>query len=276
MKYFELNFTTITLDQSDILIAYLSEIGFDSFSQEDSLLKAYIPQSLFEESKVNDIISEIPEFKNIQFVKKEMEDINWNAEWEKNFNPVYISDKCIIRAPFHNKPSNILYDIIIEPKMSFGTGHHETTYQMLEYILEIDFTGKIVLDMGCGSGILSMLAALKNAYHVIAIDNDEWAYTNSLENIEKNSIKNIDVILGDVSSIPKKSFDIILANINRNILLQDMKHYVNVLNEKGLLILSGFYKSDMDIINNEAIKYDLTFTSFTEKNNWVITAYKKK
>ena len=204
----------------------------------------------------------------INFTFNEIEQTNWNEEWEKNFNPIVVDDVCSVRAPFHEKP-NTEYDIIIEPKMSFGTGHHETTHMMIQHILKNDFTNKSVLDMGCGTGVLAILAEIKGAKPIDAVDYDNWCYLNSLENVERNNCKNITVIEGDASVLKGKKYDIIIANINRNILLNDMETYVSCLNKGGLLFLSGFYNDDIPVIQEECEKHMLKFEEKLERNHWV-------
>ena len=213
------------------------------------------------------------EFK-ITYSKKEIEQVNWNAAWEKNFHPIEVDQKCVVRAPFHSK-ANVDYEIVIEPKMSFGTGHHETTYMMLQYMLETDFQGKTVLDMGCGTAVLAILAEFRGASKIDAIDIDSWCYKNSLENIERNNCKNIKTFLGDVSLLENKKYQIIIANINRNILLKDMESYCFSLENEGQLFLSGFYNEDLNLIIATCTKFNLTFVDKIERNNWVAAKFKK-
>ena len=204
----------------------------------------------------------------ISYTFENIEPTNWNEEWEKNFNPIIVDDVCSVRAPFHEKP-NTQYDIIIEPKMSFGTGHHETTHMMIQHILKNDFEDKSVLDMGCGTGVLAILAEMKGAKNIDAVDYDNWCYLNSLENVERNNCKNITVIEGDASILKSKKYDIIIANINRNILLNDMKTYVSCLNKNGILFLSGFYNEDILVIKEECERQMLKFEEKLERNNWI-------
>jgi ribosomal protein L11 methyltransferase len=202
----------------------------------------------------------------------EIEQENWNATWEQNFNPILVGGVCAVRAPFHEK-TEVAYDIVIEPKMSFGTGHHETTHMMLQHILDHDFWGKAVLDMGSGTGVLAILAEKKGAKAVDAVDFDNWCYLNALENVERNNCKNIRVYEGDAALLKGKKYDIILANINRNILLEDLPHYVKCLNTNGLLFLSGFYKEDIIAISAKCGELGLKFEKNLEKNNWVAVKY---
>ena len=252
---------------SEILIAELGYAGFESFMETEDGVIAYIQKEEWDEDILNDIqILNSDEFE-ITYTFEDIEQTNWNAEWEKNFNPIVVDDICAVRAPFHDK-FDTQYDIIIEPKMSFGTGHHETTHMMIQHILTNDFTNKSVLDMGCGTAVLAILAELKGAKPIDAVDYDNWCYLNSLENVERNNCKHITVIEGDASVLHKK-YDIIIANINRNILLNDMKTYVSCLNKKGSLFLSGFYSNDIHLIQAECEKYMLKFEEKLERNNWV-------
>ncbi|MCF7568501.1 50S ribosomal protein L11 methyltransferase [Sabulilitoribacter arenilitoris] len=252
----------------EILIAELGYAGFESFVENEDGVTAYIQKSEWNKGVLDDIhILNSDEFE-ITYTFEDIEQTNWNAEWEKNFNPIIVDDLCSVRAPFHDKPDT-KYDIIIEPKMSFGTGHHETTYMMIQHILKNNFTNKSVLDMGCGTGVLAILAEIKGAKPIEAIDYDNWCYLNSLENVERNKSKHITVLEGDASLLINKSYDIIIANINRNILLQDMKTYASCLNENGMLFLSGFYYEDIPIIRAECEKHLLKFEEKLERNNWV-------
>lgn len=252
----------------DILIAELGYAGFESFVETDEGVTAYIQKEEWHEAILDDIqILKSDEFK-ISYTFEEIEQTNWNAEWEKNFNPIIVDNVCSVRAPFHEKPDT-QYDIIIEPKMSFGTGHHETTHMMIQHILNNDFKDKSVLDMGCGTGVLAILAELKGAKPIDAVDYDNWCYLNSLENVARNDCEHITVIEGDASVLSNKSYDIIIANINRNILLQDMATYVSCLNPNGMLLLSGFYSEDIPVIQAECETHLLKFEEKLERNNWV-------
>lgn len=252
----------------EILIAELGYAGFESFVENEDGVTAYIQKDDWYEAILKDIqILNSNEFE-ITFTFEDIEQTNWNEEWEKNFNPIVVDDICAVRAPFHNK-FETQYDIIIEPKMSFGTGHHETTHMMILHILKNDFNNKSVLDMGCGTGVLAILTEMKGAKPIDAVDYDNWCYLNSMENVERNNCEHITVIEGDANVLPGKTYDIIIANINRNILLQDMPIYVSCLNKNGTLFLSGFYNDDVEIIQAACEKHMLKFQEKLEKNNWV-------
>ena len=253
---------------TEILIAELGFAGFESFVETDNGVTAYIQKEDWHDTILEDIqILNSEEF-TIEFTFEEVEQTNWNEEWEKNFKPIVVDDTCAVRAPFHDK-FNVEYDIVIEPKMSFGTGHHETTHMMIQHILQDDFTNKSVLDMGCGTGVLAILTELKGANPIDAIDIDNWCYINSLENVERNNCKHISVLEGDASLLIGIQYDVIIANINRNILLNDMEIYTKALNNNGTLYLSGFYKEDIPIIEEECNKNNLRLVKKLERNNWV-------
>ena len=253
---------------SEILIAELGEKAFESFIETETGIAAFVQKDLWSENILEDIqILENPEFK-IDYTFEEIEQVNWNEEWEKNFEPIDVDGKCHVRAPFHEK-TNAEYDIVIEPKMSFGTGHHETTHMMIQHLLETDLVGKKTLDMGCGTAILAILAEMKGAQPIDAIDIDNWCYLNSIENAERNNCKHISVYEGDASLLEGKKYDIIIANINRNILLNDMQQYVACLNENGILFLSGFYTEDIPVISESCTSKGLTYVKQFERNNWV-------
>lgn len=257
---------------SEILIAELGETPFESFIETENGLSAYIQKQYWNENILNDIqILESPEFK-IEYTFEEIEQVNWNEEWEKNFEPIDVDDTCRVRAPFHEKTA-AKYDIVIEPKMSFGTGHHETTFMMIQHLLETDVENKKTLDMGCGTAILAILAEMKGAQPIDAIDIDNWCYLNSVENAERNNCSHITVYEGDAALLEGKKYDVIIANINRNILLNDMQQYVDCLNKDGLLLLSGFYEEDITAIDASCTEKGLTFAKKFSRNNWVSLKY---
>ena len=257
---------------TEILIAELGYAGFESFVENESGVTAYIQKDDWNAFILDDIhILSSNEFK-ITYDFNEIEQTNWNAEWEKNFNPIVVDDLVTVRAPFHDQP-NTKYDLIIEPKMSFGTGHHETTHMMIQHILKNDFKNKSVLDMGCGTGVLAILAEKVGATQLDAIDIDNWCYLNSLENVERNHCKSISVYEGDVKLLEGKNYDVIIANINRNILLSDIPKYAECLNKKGTLFLSGFYDGDLDQIANKCSDYGLVLEDQIVKNSWMAVKF---
>jgi ribosomal protein L11 methyltransferase len=279
MDYFEYEILIQLFSEkkAEIIIAKLAEIGFESFEEADFCVKAYIPQNLFNEKNIAETLDNIKfEKTEISYSHKLIKAQNWNAVWESNFEPIYIEYKIFVRAPFHKPKGKFKHEIIIEPKMSFGTGHHETTSLMMEQMLNLDFRGKSILDMGCGTGILAILAAQLGAKNITAIDFDEWAYKNSIENFERNNCRLIKVIHGDATNIPDKKFDIILANINRNVLINDIKIYTEFLNPSGQLLISGFYNSDIPLIKDEANKQKLILISEKFKNNWAVCKFFKQ
>ncbi len=272
-SYFEYKFIVNPKEPAtEILIAELANAGFESFVENDNGLLAYIQQKDWNDHIIDNIqILRSTEF-DISYQKNAIRQTNWNKEWESNFEPIQVDEIVSIRAPFHKDP-NLKYDIVIEPKMSFGTGHHETTHMMIQHLIELNLENKKVLDMGCGTGILAIFSELKGAREIDAIDIDEWCYENSIENCNRNECKKINVHQGDATLLVDKKYDIIIANINRNILLMDIRTYAKCLNEKGILLLSGFYEEDIPIIDAEANKYKLKLEKIIERNNWVALKY---
>lgn len=257
---------------SEILIAELGEKPFESFIETENGVVAYIQKEFSSETILDDIhILSSPEF-TISYTIEEIDQVNWNEEWEKNFDPIDVDGQCHVRAPFHEK-TNAPFDIVIEPKMSFGTGHHETTHMMIQHLLAMDVANLKTLDMGCGTAILAILAEMKGAQPIDAIDIDNWCYLNSIENAQRNNCHHITVYEGDASLLVGKTYDLIIANINRNILLNDMQHYVACLNPNGILLLSGFYQEDIPAINECCLNNGLTFIKKLERNNWVSLKY---
>ncbi len=277
MEYIELNcIVSPIVPGNEILIAELAEIDYESFEENENGLKAYIQAPLFlEENLKNLYFNKIADF-TFEYNFKIIEDINWNAKWEENYPPVVFDKKVAIRAPFHSKFKDVEYDIVIEPKMSFGTAHHATTAQMIRYITEIDMKDLKILDMGSGTAVLAILASMRGANSIDAIDNDEWAYNNALENVKRNNISNINVELGDASLLKGRKYDLVIANINRNILINDINSYAKCLSSGNLLLLSGFYENDIPLLSEEAEKYNLIYQSHTIDRDWVAGIWRMK
>lgn len=259
---------------TEMLIAELGYAGFESFVENENGVIAYIQK----EECADDILENIFVLKSgefdIQYTKEEIEQVNWNSEWEKNFTPIQVDDKVSIRAPFHENPS-LAYDIIIEPKMSFGTGHHETTHMMVQHLLDLDLVGKKTLDMGCGTGILAIFAEMKGAQPIDAIDIDNWCYLNTVENVERNNCSQITSYEGEASLLKGKNYDVIIANINRNILLNDIAVYGECLNIGGTLLLSGFYAEDIPLLDEKATALGMKLQKTLDRNKWVSLRYSK-
>lgn len=257
---------------TEILIAELGEKPFESFIETEEGFSAYIQKELWTENVLEDVyLLTSPEF-TVSYTFEEIEQVNWNEEWEKNFEPIDVDGKCHVRAPFHPKTA-AEFDIVIEPKMSFGTGHHETTHMMIQHLLDMEVSGMKTLDMGCGTAILAILAEMKGAQPIDAIDIDNWCYLNSIENAERNNCSQITVYEGDAALLKGKKYDLIIANINRNILLNDMQQYVDCMNPNGVLLLSGFYNEDIPFIDASCTEKGLTFVKKLERNNWVSLKY---
>lgn len=282
MNYIEVTFNITPYAEAvaDALIAELSQIGYDGFSYTDQGFIAYIPVQDYQAEAIGQL--EVYRFfaqeHRIETTVQEIEDQDWNKVWEENFTPIVVDNRILVRAGFHETIPGIEYEILIEPKMSFGTGHHATTALMLRTILEHkdQIRGKRVLDMGCGTGILSIMAAKVGAHDITGIDIDSWAYNNAMENIRDNHTDNITIKIGDAALLAQEqTFDIILANINRNILLNDMPHYTAKLSSDGLLIMSGFYLQDLPLIREKAESLGLVFKEYREEQKWVAASFHK-
>ncbi len=259
---------------SEILVAELGELPFESFIESENGVVAYIQMQFWTANILDEVqILKSPEF-TISYTIEEIEQVNWNEEWEKNFEPIDVDGNCHVRAPFHPK-TNAEFDIVIEPKMSFGTGHHETTHMMIQHLLAMNVTNLKTLDMGCGTAILAILAELKGAQPIDAVDIDNWCYLNSIENAERNNCKHITVYEGDATLLKNKKYDLIIANINRNILLNDMQTYATSLNPKGTILFSGFYEEDIVFIDGACVANGLVFDKKLKRNNWVSLKYVK-
>ena len=272
----------LTLGQAepwkDVFTSLLADAGCDSFMDGDSenILLAYIKEELYDEDTIGQLLQNHGFDTEVKYDISRIEEQDWNAVWEASYEPVTIAGRCHIRAPFHEPHPEAEYEIIIEPKMSFGTAHHETTSLMIQYMLEEDFAGKSVLDMGSGTGVLAILAHKQGAKPVVAIDNDPWAYENNIENNERNGIPDITVKLGDANAIGEQVFDIIIANINRNILLNDMHLYAKSMHAGSIIFFSGFYQgNDLNIIKEKAASLGLEFVSNKVKNEWTAAKFCK-
>ncbi len=273
MEYLEVK---ITCEESfrDIIIAELDAAGFDSFWETGEGVNAYISRQEYDEELLRAVLQKYSAMTNIEFATEDLKEKNWNEEWEKNYDPIMVEDQVFVGASFHQPNQELPYQILINPRMSFGTGHHETTYLMLAHQLEIDQQDKKVLDIGCGTGILAIMAAMKGASYVLAVDNNEWAVNNCRDNIEQNNV-NVELLEGTIEVVPSQKFDIILANINRNVLLSESLKYIDYLQDDGLLILSGFYKHDLTDIARNLQEKNFQIEAQKEKNNWVAVKFKK-
>ena len=279
MKYFEVTFTTSPCNEivNDVVSALAGEIGFESFVEWDHGIQAYIQQQLFDEKALEDMVENFPlSDTSITYTVKEAEDKDWNEEWEKNFfQPIVIGDRCCIHSTFHKDTPKTEYEILINPQMAFGTGHHETTSSIICELLDADLKDKSVLDMGCGTSILAILASMRGANPITAIDIDDWCVNNSRDNIALNGINNITVELGDADLLKGRSpFDVIIANINRNILLADMDKYAACMHSGSELYMSGFYIEDIPFIREKAESLSMTFVHHREKNNWAAVKFR--
>lgn len=280
MKYLEVTFTVTPTSETanDIIAALAAELGFESFVESPQGTIGYLPAHLFDEQALTDALTDFPmPDTHITFTSCEMEDKNWNEEWEKNFfEPIVVDSRCVIHSTFHKDYPKADFDIIINPQMAFGTGHHQTTRLIISYLLDIDLQDKTVLDMGCGTSILAILASMRGAKALTAIDIDEWCVNNSIDNFALNHIDNIKVFQGDASSLAAEGpFDIIIANINRNILLADMQYYVARMNEGAEIYFSGFYESDLPLIQAEAERLGLRYLSHRVEKEWTAAQFVK-
>lgn len=277
MKYTEVKFRLEpSLPAREVLLAELAESGFESFTESDDGLSAYIASEFFSPELLENLMAAAIPDQKISFTIQQIEEQNWNAVWESGFDPIVVDDVCCVRAPFHPDSGKYAYDIIIEPKMSFGTGHHDTTHLIISKMLKLNIQDKKILDMGCGTGVLAILASKLGAAGGDAIDIDQWAFENTIENFERNACKNINVYLGGAEVIPSNTqYDLILANINRNILTRDMQFYADALKPTGIILFSGFYESDFNEIDQYAKKAGLNFKSKSSKNEWCMLEYVK-
>ena len=280
MNYTEIAFTCQAIQdwQQDLLISDLADIGFDTFEETDAGFNAFIPEPNFNLATLETLLSQLPVEVSLSYDVKNVAHQNWNKLWEENFQPLIVADTCYVRATFHeSKAEQFLLEIVIDPKMAFGTGHHQTTSLMMELLLEEEVNGKKVLDMGCGTGILGILALKLGAESVVAIDNDPVCTDSAIENAKLNNVGSFIVTCGDSTSIPEVNFDLLIANINRNILLDQLLHYSKVLSQKGVLFLSGFYDGeDLAILTEKAKSLGLKYSSHKSRDNWVAARFIRK
>jgi ribosomal protein L11 methyltransferase len=277
MNYTQISFklNPDTTENREILVAMLSDLAFESFDESEEQVMGYIPGESVDLEEIDSITSLLPF--SIATENELIPDKNWNEVWEKNyFKPLLIGNRCLVRAPFHTEFEPAEFELVIEPKMAFGTGNHETTTLVAEQILNMDLTGKTVLDMGCGTGILGMLASLKGAKSVTAIDIDTWSFESTVENARLNNILNLEAKLGDANLLGSETFEIIFANIHKNVIVNDLPVYESVLQSGGNLYLSGFYTHDMPDVKAKAESLGLVETGFQEKNNWVVYSFEKR
>jgi ribosomal protein L11 methyltransferase len=278
MQYIQVTFTFEKIEsyQQDLIINDLAEIGYNTFEDTDKGFAAFIDFQEYSQANLADVLRQYHEEIVYAYTVTEIAAQNWNKEWEKNFEPLIISNQCYVRATFHPAQPQYPFEIVIDPKMAFGTGHHQTTTMMMQYILSFDVKDKVVLDMGCGTGILAILASKSGAKELVAIDNDEVCYQSTLENTALNNITNIKALCGGKEVIPASAFDVILANINRNILLDQIAAYSAVLSPGGSIFFSGFYESpDLEIIKAECMKFKIGYTDHQKIGDWVAAHFTK-
>jgi len=275
MDYLEFTLNLLPEADPEVVMALLSEAGFESFDDNDAPLRGYIPETLFDPAGVLPVLDEMVEKGWILYRYETVQSQNWNALWESNYNPVIIDGQCRVRAPFHLPDNDFRYDLLIEPRMSFGTAHHETTELMISMLLveEETIKGQRVLDMGCGTGVLAILADKMGAGECVAIDNDDWAFENALDNKEKNKAASVTILRGDAGNIPEPAYDLIMANINRNVLLRDLSVYNNHLLTPGNLLISGFYEEDLPSLLQVATTMGFRLQKTKVKNRWMCAKF---
>jgi ribosomal protein L11 methyltransferase len=278
MQYIQVTFSFVSIQeyQKDLLINELAEIGFNTFEDTANGFSAFIDNDSYSQYNLTDVLIQFEDEFEYAYTVTEIAAENWNEEWEKNFEPLVIDERCYVRATFHEAQPQYTYEIVIDPKMAFGTGHHQTTTMMMQYILDADVAGKVILDMGAGTGILAILAAKMGAGELTAIDNDEVCYLSAKENSALNGIGQLKALWGGKEVIPQVEFDIILANINRNILLDQIPVYASVLKGGGDIYFSGFYESpDLEMITEACRAFDITYCDHKKIGDWVAAHFKK-
>lgn len=267
MEYIEFDFTC-SADFAEILMAELAEIGFETFTEEPEGLKAYVQEPDFDENTLNEVLARYKDYFEFTFTRQNIAKQNWNATWESNYAPITVANQVMVRASFHLPNEAYKYDIVINPKMSFGTGHHDTTSMMMAFQLEIEHQNKSVLDVGCGTGILAILSEKLGAKSTRGFDIEEWAAQNSVENAQINFCTKSTFVQGTIETEPEEEYDIILANINRNILLRDVPQYIQKMIKGGVLLISGFYVSDQAEIQNHFEQLGLRMIGQKQQNQW--------
>ncbi len=276
MEYVEVTFQLSPKEPwNDLLADALGEIGFESFMDQDELFLAYIQKAEFNEEALKEVWVLNEESVSVQYQLQTVPNENWNKKWEENFHPVEVDDDVIIKASFHNVEKSYPYEILIDPKMAFGTGHHQSTFLMVRQMLGINFANKTVLDMGSGTGVLAILAKMRDAGYTKAVDNNDWAYESTRENVDKNGYPDIEVVLGDIDSVKGDKYDVILANINRNIVIDQMPFYANMLPQGGELLTSGFFEHDASLIKDAAEKAGFALFQENYRNDWAQLTFVK-
>lgn len=277
MDYLELD---ITLDPiipwREVLISQLAEIGFESFTEEKHGLKAYIPEKEFNENSLGALLSPARAMDvNIDYTTNVIKHQNWNAKWESDFSPVKVDNDLVIKAPFHNIEESFRFEILIEPQMSFGTGHHDTTYLLCKNMLQMDWTDKKVLDVGTGTGVLAILAQFLGASAIVGTEIDPGSFENAIDNVKKNNVESIELLPVDIDAVTTKDFDVIIANINKNVLKRHLPFYKEKIKKNGILMMSGFFASDIDELNEHAVANDFALVKQYTQNEWAVVKYKK-